>query len=503
MKRVSLWLRLRFLIALALSLVFPGSAYAANGTWQVLPSTVPVRSVHATVMHDGEVFLMAGSGNSLSMFKAGTFKTAMWNPVTNTFTSIPAPYDLFCAGHIILPDGNLLIAGGTASYPAMTGSWHGTPHATIFSLTRYLAGQSPWVSVPDMHVGRWYPTLVETGNGQALTVSGNDQTGVRTPLAEMFDPGQSLWSVLPIQRSWPNYPTLLLLADGRLFYTGSAVGLTASSRYQPGIWNYTTGAFQKITGLPYKGNRDQSSSVLLPPAQNQDVMIFGGGITNPPAGYTNPIFGDTSPAINQTALIDLSNPSTAKYVAGPQMQRKMDVTAVVLPDKTVLVTNGGLFNRTTPAYGAEIYHPTTNTIEEVASPTVARLYHSEAVLLPDGSVATFGSNPAGGSFNYQIEEFHPWYMQPGVVRPAAPTLPQELNHGVAYDVPPGETFELLAPNSVTHSTDTQQREVDLPVSNGQAVVPPNPNILPPGWYMAFALKDGTPSVAEWVHVNNP
>ena len=301
--------------------------------------------------------------------------------------------------------------------------------------------------------------------------------------------------------AWPNYPALVLLADGRLFYTGGAVGLTASSRYQPGIWNYTTGAYQQVTGLQYKGNRDQSASVLLPPAQNQDVMIFGGGITNPPAGYVNPIFGDASPAINRTALIDLSNPATAHYVNGPTMQRKMDVSAVVLPDKTVLVTNGGLYNRSTPVYGAEIYHPDTNMIEEVSSPSVARLYHSEAVLLPDGSVATFGSNPADGSFNYQIEVFKPWYMQPGVIRPNRPPLPQELTYGGAYTVDPDQTYELLAPNSVTHETDTGQREVDLPVVSGHVVVPTNPNLVPPGWYMAFAVKDGVPSTAAWVHVS--
>ena len=59
---------------------------------------------------------MAGSGNDQAFFNAGTFKTLLLNPVTMQMRLIPTPWDLFCAGHIELPDGNILIAGGTARY---------------------------------------------------------------------------------------------------------------------------------------------------------------------------------------------------------------------------------------------------------------------------------------------------------------------------------------------------------------------------------------------------
>ena len=59
---------------------------------------------------------MAGSGNNQTYFNAGTFKTLLLNPVTMREKLIPTPWDLFCAGHIELPDGNILLAGGTARY---------------------------------------------------------------------------------------------------------------------------------------------------------------------------------------------------------------------------------------------------------------------------------------------------------------------------------------------------------------------------------------------------
>ncbi|GAA3076011.1 hypothetical protein GCM10020000_71710 [Streptomyces olivoverticillatus] len=45
----------------------------------------------------------------------------LWDPVRNTFKEIPTPKDMFCAGHAQLPDGRLLVAGGTARYEKLTG----------------------------------------------------------------------------------------------------------------------------------------------------------------------------------------------------------------------------------------------------------------------------------------------------------------------------------------------------------------------------------------------
>src|SRR5215471_11268981 len=59
---------------------------------------------------------MAGSGNNQDAFDAGTFKTLLFNPATMKMQLIDTPTDVFCSGHIELPDGNILIAGGTLRY---------------------------------------------------------------------------------------------------------------------------------------------------------------------------------------------------------------------------------------------------------------------------------------------------------------------------------------------------------------------------------------------------
>jgi hypothetical protein len=89
-----------------------------HGFWETveLPEDVRLSTIHAALLHTGKVLLIAGSGNNAARFEAGTFRSILWDPATNETTEIPTPEDLFCAGHAYLPDGNLLIAGGTREY---------------------------------------------------------------------------------------------------------------------------------------------------------------------------------------------------------------------------------------------------------------------------------------------------------------------------------------------------------------------------------------------------
>ena len=94
-------------------------AYEARyGLWTKLniPARYRINGIHSTLLYNGDVLIMAGSGNDQSMFNAGTFKTLLLDPVTMKEKMIPTPWDVFCAGHIELPDGNILLAGGTARY---------------------------------------------------------------------------------------------------------------------------------------------------------------------------------------------------------------------------------------------------------------------------------------------------------------------------------------------------------------------------------------------------
>ncbi|HVW41326.1 MAG TPA: kelch repeat-containing protein, partial [Amycolatopsis sp.] len=95
----------------------------ANGHWDVvdLPENMRVNAIHAALLKTGKLLIVAGSGNDETQFKAGTFKTLLYDPATGKTSLVPTPTDLFCAGHAFLPDGNLLIAGGTLRYEVLDG----------------------------------------------------------------------------------------------------------------------------------------------------------------------------------------------------------------------------------------------------------------------------------------------------------------------------------------------------------------------------------------------
>jgi hypothetical protein len=65
---------------------------------------------------------------------------------------------------------------------------------------------------------------------------------------------------------------------------------------------------------------------------------------------------------------------------------------------------------------------------------------------------------------------------------------------------------LMRPDNPTHVTDVNERSIAVPftkVGNGELKItlPSNPNLVPPSYYMLFAVNSsGVPSAAHWVQV---
>lgn len=473
---------------------------ACQGEWRTTSTPSPVRAAHVALLHTGKVLLVAGSGNSTADFAAGTFTTSLWDPDTETFQSASTPWDAFCAGHAFLPDGKLLVAGGNTAYPSAA-----TNNANAGSRRAYVFDPETgsYAARPDMDIGRWYPTVVELGTGNLFTLAGLDERGVRTNTSQIFD--GNTWSAPkappPQLNFMPMYPALHLLRDGRLFYSGSNV--FGDGNAAPGIWNITTNAWQAVPGLTNPGRRDQSMSVLLPPAQDQKVMIMGGGHQDQAVN-----------ALASTAIVDLDD-AAPQYTPGPPMETgKMYVSAVILPDSTVFQTGGAsttIHNGDRPVFSSQIFDPRTGAWTKAAPNKVPRSYHSSALLLPDGRVATFGGNPED-RFEMRVEIYKPPYLQAETPRPRITSGSTNIRLGNTYalsttQAAPIRSAVLIRPAAVTHSSDSNQRLVDLPFTqteNGISyTVTGNQNIAPPGWYMLFVTDtNGVPSVAKWVRLSN-
>jgi hypothetical protein len=151
---------------------------------------------------------------------------------------------------------------------------------------------------------------------------------------------------------------------------------------------------------------------------------------------------------------------------------------------------------------------------------VPRLYHSVALLLPDGRVVAAGSNPFGGQSvawepadpqeEMRLEVFSPPYLFKGP-RPSIGAVPTEWGYGKTITVKSTQATSIrwasLIRNGITtHSFDCGQRLVDLAIVSQtktqlKVQVTHEPGIAPPGWYMLFLTDtNGIPSIAKWIHL---
>jgi hypothetical protein len=240
---------------------------------------------------------------------------------------------------------------------------------------------------------------------------------------------------------------------------------------------------------------------------------MGGG----PVGKEN-----KTDATGMVSLVDLKQPQPGYVAAAPMLLPRLHLNAVLLPDRTVFVTGGSLKQEDEPLarLQAESYDPATGQWQLMATATIPRLYHSTALLLPDGRVVAAGGNPEGGhSVNWdppdpeeemRLEVFSPPYLFKGP-RPTLGTVPTKWTYRQQISVPTPEATQirwahLMKGGVTTHSFDCEQRLVDLPIVSRDAAslrlaVPTNRNLAPPGWYMLFIVDTkGVPSVATWVHL---
>ena len=422
-----------------------------------MPFETPVRAIHAVVLHNGDVLLVAGSGNNLDDFAAGTFTSAVYRPSTGTFTNVPTPADLFCAGHVQLADGRVLVMGGNKDYPAVDGShgYKGLKDSFLFD-----PATMSYQRVNDMTAGSWYPSATVLGNGDVISLGGLGEDSSGTVATQYFDASEQRWLGLNEANQtwsfWGLYPSMILMQDGRLFYTGSHVFGNGLPGPGASIYDYGANTVTPVPGLQNKDERDQSMSVLLPPAQDQRVLTLGGGNI------------DSNPDANRlTDLIDLKQAAPA-YTAGPSLP------------------GGALHNRADPVFEASMFDPMANTFTPgLAVDPVPRGYHSSAFLLPDGRVMAVGNNPGDGTFDMRVSVYSPPYLFQGA-RPQILAMPGQpvgvrqraQHHGGRAGAqgradPPGRGDPLQRPEpALRRPADDGHRQHDRPQPDQQS--PPGP-----------------------------
>lgn len=491
------------------------------GKWETVP---PLLDTGQTAIHSCVIYNQSTKKWKVLYFYAvyregpnNKVQSRIWNPENNQITSqdIPdwpspatdPPY-LFCSGHSFMPDGKLLVADGHRGVGGPNNDqFMGLPYTYIFDpINEQWSIPGPSGNPYKMADGRWYPTLTTLGtrpdgqiSNRVIAMSGykKDLQGGQSVVnkdPEVYDPNIG-WrfmrdqtvpqpdAVQPFDDLYPRGHLIPFGASaGKIFYS---IPMTQAYIFDPFFDGPPNGGFWTPVGGVRTNNRWAGSSgllPLLPGSTSMKVLICGGG----------------NPGLNTAEIIDLSSGTPTWTPVNPMSFARRDTNAVILPDDRILVIGGdrvdGYIN---PVMRAESYDPATGNWTLLPAMNIPRMYHSSAILLPDGRVWVGGTN-AGGIVYNNLEIYSPGYLFEGT-RPVFLTAPDNITYGSPFPIDvslPIAAIRLIRLGMATHSIDMDQRSIGLSFTPGDpngtnpyTVTPPaNANVAPPGLYMLFVLR---------------
>ena len=455
---------------------------------------------------------------------AGQTYYGVFNPATETSTDVLVTNtgaDMFCPGIAVLPDGRVLVNGGSSS-----------PKTSIYS-----PSTSSWSISGEMNVPRGYQsdTLLSFGtlaNGvlsgvQVLTLGGSWSGGEGGKSGEVWNSSTGAWTVLSgvpetnivgpdpqgIYRG-DNHAWMFAQSGGSVFQAGPSAQMN---------WITTLGS-GTITSAGDRGTDPYSingNAVLYDVGK---ILKVGGA----PAYQQST---GTTYATNSAYLIDISaGPGTTPVVTQltPMSYERAFSNSVVLPNGNVVVIGGQSipepFTDSAAILVPEIWNPTTKQFSYLNPMQTPRTYHSTAILLPDGRVFVGGGGQCGAGCpqnHLNAEILTPPYLLnsdgSAATRPALiaaststrATLGGTIAAGTAGQV---ASFVLMRLSATTHTVNNDQRRIPLSISTTTALgggayaytltMPSaDPGVVLPGYYMLFALNgSGVPSVSTTIQI---
>jgi hypothetical protein len=423
--------------------------------------------------------------------------------------------DIFCAAGLTMPD--------RAGRQINIGGWSAE---SLFGVRIYwpdgqlgVNGTNDWqedVNTIKLQRGRWYPTGLIMANGSMLIVGGEDgSNGAPVPNMEILPTVGPVYEAQYLRDTDPYnlYPYLVVLPSGGIFiqYYNEARILDEVSLDTIKILPQVPAAVNDPTGgrtYPLEGTQ-----VLLPQYYPYDapleVLICGGAARQPRWGLDNCV----------SIAPDSSEP---KWAIERMPSRRVISCMATLPDGTFLILGGAQIGEAgfgladDSNFNAVLYdsrQPKHQRMSIMANTTIARMYHSEAVVMDDGRVLVSGSDPQDNGKHpqeYRLEVFLPPYLLSGATQPTF-DLPQndwawETDYPFTITSSAGGEIKvsLLGSESSTHGSSMGARILFPRFScSGKACTvkaPKGPYVAPVGWYRMFVLDGPTPSHATWVRI---
>jgi N-acetylneuraminic acid mutarotase len=263
----------------------------------------------------------------------------------------------------LLPDGRVLVVGGFNSAGILDSAEIYNPRTSL------------WTATGHLHVARAYHTATLLPDGSVLVVGGLSEAGSALSSAEVYGPRTGTWRLTGSMSVGRASQTATLLADGRVLVAGGVSGkanrmLDSAEVYNPRLSHWMP------TGRLVSARAGHTATLLA----NGQVLVVGGQHALVPDSVL--------------ASAEAYNPATGTWrAAGAMARERVNHTATLLPNGTVLVvggedSTGSNFNL------IEVYTPGANTWTTVRGSNAAHASHV-ATLLANGDVLVAGGLVAG------------------------------------------------------------------------------------------------------------
>jgi hypothetical protein len=503
-----------------------------------------VPAMHAGLMQNGRVIFLDKVENytDLKLPNGQYAYSSEYDPVTQKLVPLSYKTNAFCSGGIFLADGRWASLGGNAPLdfidPTVGDGFKAIRFISRSATDASLNGKAWDEPGTSLDTARWYASVQIMPDGKVFVASGSlngldpSKPENNNPTYEILNAdgtpqGKSIdLEILVKNQPYYMYPFIHLLKDGNLF-----IFTSKSSEIFNLNTNSTVRTFADLPG-DYRTYPNTGGSVLLPLSSannwNPDIVICGGGAYQDVTSPTDPSCGRIKP-------LD-TNPS---WEMDSMPEGRGMVEGTLLPDGTVIWVNGG--NKGAqgfgiardPTYEVLIYDPAQPAGKRFSTgpkSTIARLYHSVALLLLDGTLLISGSNPVeqpklkADSTDPFVTEFRneiytPPYLQGNPTRPSNVQLSSKAlkadgsSFTIKFTAPAGAKavkISLYYGGFVTHSVHMGHRMAFLDTtgfkagSTSQSVtakMPPNKNVAPPGPYVVYVVVDGVPAIGQFVNVS--
>lgn len=510
---------------------------ALEGT-ENIPLTAIPQGADKTRVDQSRVLSLNPTNPKASTWATPINSSGVVNKTPHPLTDLP-DYDpndhvatLFCTDQKLLPDGRVLVVGGTDYYndPAVGPTGIGALELEGVRATRIFdPTNNSWHEAAPMHHGRWYPSMVTLADGNIFVASGVTkllkpiyrhaplESGTNVKVSETYNVATNTWTVNPGgDKSLPLYPRLHLLPNGKVFYdaAGQAFNPLGQS-YDEVLWNMAAvydpngkpGASRWTNlGIPgiggtapgFRGSTFSAPLRMDPPYNTMRFLTGGGVLGTSPGTYV---------AIQDTRISEVKIGANGKetfktFKAVAMNNRRWFSTAVPLPDGSVLAFSGGDLDEVLapgteqPIREAELFRPHADghggSWTRMATADRGRTYHNNAVLLPDGRVLVGGHAPIPNGYQFvrtnpkipllrefgnnnrdaSFEIFTPPYALRSD-RPSIVSVPSVLERGtsVTLEVDDSRGIDdvvLMRNNAQTHLVDGDARTIGLAITGRDA-----------------------------------